>query len=113
MEDNTRLIESLIERTAEYSKTSFELGKLKALDKASDVVSTVIPHSIVFFLLASFMLFLNLGLAFWFGNILSNYFYGFFLVAGFYGIIGIVFHFFMHKWVKKSLFNYFIKQLLK
>ncbi len=113
MEDNTKLIESLLERTAEYSKTSFELGKLKALDKTSDVISSVIPHSIVFFLLASFMLFLNLGLAFWFGKIFNNYFYGFFLVAGFYGIIAIVFHFFMHKWLKKSLCNYFIKQLLK
>ena len=33
MEDNAKLIESILERTAEYGKTTFELVKLKALDK--------------------------------------------------------------------------------
>ena len=72
MEDNAKLIESLLERAAEYGKTSFELVKLKALDKTSDVVSSFIPHSVVFVLIASFMLFLNLGLAFWLGEILGK-----------------------------------------
>ncbi|MDP3003813.1 MAG: hypothetical protein Q8N38_11870, partial [Bacteroidales bacterium] len=79
----------------------------------SDVVSTFIPHSVVFILIASFMLFLNLGLAFWLGEILGKTFYGFFVVSGFYGIIGIVVHLFMHKWLKKIVGNYFIKQVLK
>ena len=37
MEDNAKLIESLLERAVEYGKTSLELVKLKALDKTSDV----------------------------------------------------------------------------
>jgi len=97
MEDNTKLIESLLERTAEYGKASFELVKLKALDKTSDAVSSLIPHSVVVVLVAVFMLFLNLGLAFWLGEILGRTFYGFFVVAAFYGIAGFVLHFFMHK----------------
>jgi hypothetical protein len=111
MEDNTKLIESLFERATEYGKTSFELVKLKAVDKTSDVVSSFIPHSIVFVLIASFMLFFNLGLAFWLGEILGKPFFGFFVVAAFYCVIGIVLHFFMHKWLKKIFYNYFIKQL--
>lgn len=113
MEDNKKLVESLLEKATEYGKTSYELAKLKALDKTSDVVSTFIPHSVVFILIASFMLFLNLGLAFWLGEILGKIFYGFFVVAGFYVITGIVIHFFMHKWLKKVVGNYFIKQVLK
>ncbi|MFA5819325.1 MAG: hypothetical protein WC854_08610 [Bacteroidales bacterium] len=113
MEDNKKLVESLLEKATEYGKTSYELVKLKALDKTSDVVSTFIPHSVVFILIASFMLFLNLGLAFWLGEILGKTFYGFFVVSGFYGIIGIVVHLFMHKWLKKIVGNYFIKQVLK
>lgn len=113
MEDNKKLVESLLEKATEYGKTSYELVKLKVLDKTSDVVSTFIPHSVVFILIASFMLFLNLGLAFWLGEILGKTFYGFFVVAGFYGIIGIVVHLFMHKWLKKIVGNYFIKQVLK
>ena len=113
MEENTKLIESLLERATEYGKTSYELVKLKALDKTSDVVSSLLPHSVVFVLIASFMLFFNLGLAFWLGEILGKIFYGFFVVAAFYVIIGIVIHFFMHKWLKKLFCNYFIKQVLK
>jgi hypothetical protein len=113
MEDNTKLIESLLERTAEYGKASFELVKLKALDKTSDAVSSLIPHAVVLVLAAVFMLFLNLGLAFWLGEILGRTFYGFFVVAAFYGITGIVLHFFMHERLKKLIGNYFIKHVLK
>ncbi len=65
MEDNAKLIESLLEKATEYAKASYELVKLKALDKTSDIVSSFIPHSVVFALIVSFLLFLNLGLAFW------------------------------------------------
>jgi len=112
MEDNAKLVESLLEKATEYGKTSFELAKLKALDKASDVVSSFIPNSIVFLLIASFLFFFNLGVAIWLDGILGVG-YGFFIVAAFYGLLGIVVHFFMHKWLKKLICNYFIKQVLK
>ncbi len=113
MEDNAKLIGSLLERASEYGKTSYELVKLKALDKASDVASSLIPHTVVFVLIVSFLLFLSLGLAFWLGEILGKVYYGFFVVVAFYGIVGIVMHFFMHKWLKKLIGNYIIKQVLK
>jgi hypothetical protein len=112
MEDTAKLIESLLERTVEYGKTSFELAKLKALDKTSDVVSTLIPHTIVIVLVASFMLFFNLGLVLWLGEILGKIYFGFFVVAAFYGFSAIVLHFFMHKQLKKYIGNNFIKQVL-
>ena len=113
MEDTTKLIESLLERAVEYGKTSYELVKLKALDKTSEVVSSVIPHTVIFVLIASFIIFFNLGLSFWLGEILGNIYFGFFVVAAFYGITAMVLHFFMHKWLKKFIRNYFIKQVLK
>jgi hypothetical protein len=113
MEDTEKLLESVLERAVEYGKTSLELLKLKALDKASDVVSSTIPHTLVIVTLTSFLLFLNLGLAFWLGEILGKVFLGFFVVAAFYAIAAGVVHFFMHKWLKKIIGNYFIKQMLK
>lgn len=112
MEDTAKLIESLLERTVEYGKTSFELVKLKAVDKTSDVVSTLIPHTIVIVLIASFLLFVNLGLAFLLGEILGNIYFGFFVVAAFYGLSAIVLHFLMHKRLKKYIGDYIIKQVL-
>lgn len=113
MEENSNLLESLLEKAADYGKTTIELVKLKALDKSSDIVSTVIPRSVSIALFASFMLFLNLGLSLWLGEILGKIYYGFFVVASFYGIVGIVIHFFFHKRFKKIVSNYFIRKVLK
>jgi hypothetical protein len=113
MEDNNNMFASLFERASEYGKTSFELVKLKAVDKTSDVVSTMVPHSVVFVLMASFVLFLNLGLALWLGDLLGKLFYGFFVVAAFYVIAGIVIHFLLHNWLKRLVSDYFIKHVLK
>ena len=113
MEDNNKLLESLLEKATDFGKTSFELVKLKTLDKSTDIVSSLVPNSIVFVLIVTFMLFLNLGLALWLGDILGKIFYGFFVVAAFYILAGIVIHFFMHKWIKKLVGNYFIKLMLK
>ena len=113
MEDNAKMIETLFEKATDYGKTSFELVKLKAIDKTSDIVSSVIPHSAVIVLLTLFMLFLNLGIAFWLGEIIGQIFFGFFIVAGFYILAGLVLHLFMHDWLKNKIYNYFIKQALK
>lgn len=108
-----KFIESLLESTYDYGKSGYELAKLKAVDKTTDLVSSLVPHSIVFVIVILVTLFFNLGLSFWLGEILGNTFYGFFVVAAFYGIAALVFHFFMHKWLKNKLCNYLIKQLLK
>ena len=110
MEENAKLLESLLERATEYGKTSFELVKLKALDKTSCVISSFASSSVVFILIALFLLFFSLGLSFWLGEILGETCFGFFVVAVFYVVIGIVLNFFMHKWLKRIFTNYIIKQ---
>lgn len=113
MKDQATLIETLLENATDYGKTSFELIKLKAVDKSSDVVSSLVPQSVMFVLFVSFMLFLNLGLAFWFGEMLGRIYYGFFVLAAFYCITGLIFFVFMRKWLKELVCNYIIKQVLK
>jgi hypothetical protein len=113
MEPESNIINELIEKTVEYGKSSLELAKLKALDKISDVVSSLMAQSVVIAILFSFMLFLNLGLALWIGKILGEIYYGFFVVAGFYCITAILIYFFMLKWIKKCVGNTVIKHVLK
>ena len=112
MEHTTTLVETLLERATEYGKSSLELVKLKTLDKSSDVASTIVPQILVYALLMLFMLFLNLGLAFWLGEVFGKIYYGFLVVAGFYCLVAIIFYFFMRKWIKKMVRNYIIKQVL-
>ncbi len=112
MENSAKMLESLIEKAEDFGKTSVELVKLKVLDKTSAIVSSFIPYSVVFILVASFMIFLNLGLAFWLGEILGETYLGFFVVAGFYIVTGLIFYIFFHKRVKKYICNSIINQML-
>ena len=113
MEENTGIIDELLEKAAEYGKAELELAKLKTLDKASDIVSASVPSLIVMASASVFMLFLNLGIAIWVGGLLDNLFLGFFAVAAFYGIIALILHILMRKWLKRKVGDYIIKRVLK
>jgi hypothetical protein len=113
MEDIVNLIKSLLESATEYGKVNFELLKLKTIDKVTDIVSSVIPLSVVIVLIAAFLLFVNLGLALWLGEILGKIYYGFFVLAVFYFLLAVIIHFFLHKWIKRVVGDYFIKRVLK
>jgi hypothetical protein len=112
MDNNSTLLESLFERATEYGQTTLELTKLQALDKTSDVVSSFVPRYVAVLLIATFILFLSLGSALWLGEILGKVYLGFFVVAAIFATIWIVVHFFLHKWLKSLVRNYFIKKAL-
>jgi len=109
MENNLNNIETLLENTSTYGKTSFELVKLKVLDKTSDKLSSFFPHTIVAFIIASFLLFLNLGLALWLGELLGRIYFGFFALAAAYAFFALVMHLFMRKWLKRIFYDFLIR----
>jgi hypothetical protein len=112
MEGKTGLMDPLLSATVDYSKTSYELLKLQTLEKVAGLVSTVMPHTFVIAAVAVVLIFTNLGLAIWLGDILGEIYYGFFIVAAFYLIVGLVLHFFFHNKLKSMFCNYIIKQAL-
>ncbi|MDD4972117.1 MAG: hypothetical protein PHT07_22040 [Paludibacter sp.] len=112
MEENTNLIESLLERAADYGKTSYELVKLNVIDKTTNSISSFVPNTVVFLVLSTVMLFLNLGMALWIGKLVGEMFYGFFIVAAFYAFLAFIMYFFLRKWVKRVFYDYMIRQLL-
>ncbi len=113
MEDKSNIFKSLLERAEEYILTSADLLKLKALEKVSDIISSIVSSVAALVFIFIFFLMLSIGIALWLGQIFDNTSYGFFIVAVFYGIIGIVLFFFMRKWLRKLLGNFIIKKVLK
>jgi hypothetical protein len=113
MESHSEMIESLAEKALDYGKISFKLVKLKALSKTSEVFSSSLSHSAVLYFVMSFLLFLNLGFAIWIGEVLGRIYIGFFIIAAFYGLVGIFFYLFLRKWFKRVANDYFIEQVLK
>ena len=111
MEAKISLIEPLLERAEQYSKTSFELIKLKTLDKAADVTSTLVSRLLLTIVLSLFALTLNIAIALWLGDLFGKSYYGFLVVASFYGFIAIIL-FFIHPLIKARVNNSIITQML-
>ena len=107
----TSLVEPLIERAEQFGKTTFELIKLKSLDKAADVTSSLISRLLLTVVLSAFTIILSIAIALWLGALLGKNYYGFFIVASFYGIAGIIL-FFIHPVIKTRANNAIIKQML-
>ena len=111
MNSSLNNIDPLIEKVQQYGDTSYQLIKLKCIQKTSDVASSIISR---FFLILIFSLFafsITVAIALWIGDFLGKIYYGFFIVAGVYFLFGIVFYF-MHPFIKKQTTNSIVKQLL-
>lgn len=111
-EDKILFMEPLFTRAEQFGKTSLELIKLKTIDKTADVASTLISRGAAVLILSMFTIIVNVGIALWLGDILGKSYYGFFCVAAFYGVVGIILYFFTHKWIKKSISESIITQML-
>jgi phosphoglycerol transferase MdoB-like AlkP superfamily enzyme len=113
MDEKENVLSSLLDSVEEYGKTSFELFKLKRLDKASDIAGTVISRLTAIIAYLTFLLMASLGVAFWLGEVMGKIWYGFFVVAAFYGLVGLIVYFFMHKSLKRIFADMIIHNSLK
>jgi hypothetical protein len=112
MENKLICIEPLFERAESFGKTSYELIKLKAIHKTTRVISTFVSKGIVLIIVSMFFTILTIGVALWLGDLLGKSYYGFFCVAGFYGILGVVLFFLLQNQIKKNVSNSIISLIL-
>lgn len=113
MEEPTGLIESLIEKSEQYGKTTLKLLKLKTLNKSANIASDLVSWLIVIIFAVLFFLILNIGVALWIGELLGKSYYGFFIISGFYAFLTLLFIVFRKQLVKKPLNNTIITQVLE
>ena len=113
METPVTLVEAMFEKVEAYAKTTIELTKLRAVETSAKVVTSFVSRVSVIVMLSLFALVLNIGIALFLGDLLGKTYYGFFIVAAFYLLAGILLHFFMHKWIKKPISEMIIKQVLE
>ncbi|MDZ4823681.1 MAG: hypothetical protein SH856_09490 [Flavobacteriales bacterium] len=106
-------IQSLLERAESYGKTTLELTKLKILEAVTIVVSTVVSRLIVLIVMAMFAIVLTTGVALYLGELLGKMYYGFFIVAAFYLLTGIVLHYLLNNWIKKPISDLIINEALQ
>lgn len=113
MENIATNIEMLYEKAENYTKTSIDLVKLKAIDKTSEIISSLAVVISVAFIVAIFTLFLNIGIALWIGDELNNMALGFFIVSAFYLIVGIIIYINRNSLIKVPIDNLIVGKLLE
>ncbi len=106
-------IETLFETVKEYGQTHIDLVKLKVADRATDIISSLISNFLVLLALSMFMVILNIGIALLLGELLGKTYYGFFVLAVFYLIIGLIFNKMKSKWFQEPLGDMLVKKMFK
>ncbi|MBK6998135.1 MAG: hypothetical protein IPH31_25870 [Lewinellaceae bacterium] len=112
MDAPVQSIEKLFDRIEEYGKTTIELTKLRALDSSIKVLTLMASRMSVVLMVSFAVLIFSLGMAMYLGDLLGKIHYGFFIVSGFYMIVGIIFYIFLHDWIKKPVSDLIISELL-
>jgi len=106
------VVESLVEHIESYTKTTIELTKLKTLRGGSKAASNA-AVTIVLLLLGCFtLLFLSTGAAIWIGKLLDSVYAGFFIVAGFYAVLGLLFYLLRDRLIKRPISNSIIQHFI-
>lgn len=106
-------VNTFYDKTEDYIQTQFELIKLNTIDKSADVVSSL-AHRIVFAMVAGmFILFLNIGIGLWLGNLLGAYHWGFIIVSGFYLLSALLIYIFRKPLIKNPISNLMLSKMLK
>ena len=113
MSDTTIPVEVLFEKAQEYSKTTFELCKLHAIDKSADVVSSLVSRLAILMVVALFTFILNIALSLWIGELLGKTYYGFLVISGAYALLALVLYINRRSWIKYPVSNSIIAQMLK
>lgn len=112
MEQTDGRLNRLLTHAEQYGKTSFELAKLKTVQKLIPVATAFTGQMFVLSAFYLFILLFNIGIAMWLGNLLGKPYLGFILVASFYLLAAIVIHFLSAKLLRKPVSRFIIQQIL-
>jgi len=112
MENQPNTFGSVLENAGDYLETRLDLLKLQAVNKSSDVTSSVVSRMIILLMVSFAIFILNMGLALWVGELLGKVYLGFFVIAGFYMLVGLILHFFRNSLLKEPVSTMIIKKML-
>ena len=111
MNSKDSIVHPLIESLEQFSKTTMELIKLKAIEKAADTSSTITSRILLLAVAVFFTLMVTVGVALWLGDLLGKSYYGFFIMGLFYAIAGIVL-IILHPKIKSRVADSIVKHTL-
>ena len=113
MEEQQHDIDILLSDAGDYIETRTTLWKLKGIESLSDVSGELVSGLALIGIASLVVLIFSIGLALLIGYWLGESFYGFFIIGGFYAIVGLLFYAFRGQWLKEPFSNLLIRKILK
>ncbi|CAN5470108.1 hypothetical protein BH11BAC2_BH11BAC2_14270 [soil metagenome] len=92
-----------------YLDTNLELIKLETTERSSELGSGILSNIIVALTGLLFVIFGSIGLGVYLSMFFGNYFEGFFLIAGFYFVTGVLLWLFRKKWLHQPIRNKIVR----
>ena len=105
-------VEAIVGKAAEYAEARAKLLKLKVVDKTSDTASDIASSGVSLLFILFFVLIASIGLALFLGELLGKNYYGFFVVAGVYGLVGLIIYANRKSFIKRPVSNFLIGKIL-
>lgn len=106
-------LENLIAKAGDVTETKIELFKLKIAGKISETVSSLISLMAIVVFTVGAITIVSMGVAYWIGQQMGKISYGFFIVGGFYAVVGLLMYRFRKTWIKRPISNLIIDKLVK
>ncbi|HEV3324698.1 MAG TPA: hypothetical protein VG052_03810 [Puia sp.] len=113
MEEQQQDIDILLSDAGDYIETRTTLWKLKAIESLSDVSGELVSGLALIGIAFLVVLIFSTGLALLIGHWTGKSFYGFFIIGGFYALIGLIFYANRSQWLKEPFSNMLIRKILK
>lgn len=103
----------LVEKAKEIAETRVEIIKLQAAQKVSLTLSSIVTMMAIGLLALLVIIIGSIGLAILIGNTLGHLSYGFFIVCGFYLLLGLILVFFRKQILGNPIRNIIIDKIIQ
>ncbi len=112
MENKPTNVEELFQKLKDYADTRLDLLKLKSINRVSGFVSSIFTLVVLVLILFAVLFCISIGLALVIGAWVGQAYWGFFIGAALYLIIGLVLYSARDKIIKTPVSNKLIKELI-
>ena len=113
MDNITSTIENLAQKAEDYGKTTIELLKCNAVSKSADIFSNLAVKLVISTVGGMFLLFVNIGLAYWIGKELGEVYFGFFAVSLVYLLLAFILYIARNSLIRIPVSNFIISKMNK
>jgi hypothetical protein len=113
MEEQPTDIDILLSDAGDFIETRTTLWKYKSIESLADVSGELVS-GLGLIVIASFIIIIfSIGFALLLGDWVGKTYYGFFIMGGFYVLLGLIIFAGRRKWLKEPFSNMLIRKILK